>query len=190
MTALIGLHAALTPAPVPATPAGIFFAKAINGWQKLRGQPPDQLDDWSRRHLDALAALEARAPQAVEGETLVHFDIRADNMLLTPDQVYIVDWPHACLGAAWVDVVAFAPSVAMQGGPPPEELLAHHPAARSADPNDISAAVASIAGYFTRQALKPPPPGIPTVRAFQAAQGIETRRWLAQRMGWDIPHMP
>ena len=28
-------------------------------------------------------------------------------------------WPHACRGAAFVDLVGFAPSVAMQGGPAP-----------------------------------------------------------------------
>jgi hypothetical protein len=32
-----------------------------------------------------------------------------------------------------------------------------------------------------------PPPGLPTVRAFQAAQGEVTRRWLAQRAGSGRP---
>jgi hypothetical protein len=27
--------------------------------------------------------------------------------------------------------------------------------------------------------MRPPPPGIPTVRAFQAAQGAIARQWLA-----------
>ena len=31
-----------------------------------------------------------------------------------------VDWPHACIGAAFVDIVFLAPSVTMQGGPRPE----------------------------------------------------------------------
>jgi hypothetical protein len=34
----------------------------------------------------------------------------------------VVDWPHACRGAAFVDVVLLAPSVAMQGGPQPADL--------------------------------------------------------------------
>jgi len=34
-------------------------------------------------------------------------------------------------------------------------------------------------GDFTSQALLPPPPGLPTVRAFQAAQGQVARSWLA-----------
>jgi hypothetical protein len=104
--------------------------------------------------------------------------------LLTTDRVYVVDWPHACVGAAWVDIVGFAPSVAMQGGPPPEVLLGHHPSCRTTDPDRVTAAVAAVAGFFTHRALQPAPPGLPTVRAFQGAQGEVARRWLAQRTGW------
>jgi hypothetical protein len=45
----------------------------------------------------------------------------------------------------------------------------------------VNCALASLAGYFTRHSLLPPPPGLPTLRAFQAAQGTVARRWLAQR---------
>jgi len=96
----------------------------------------------------------------------------------------VVDWPAACKGAAWFDVMAFAPSVAMQGGPLPEELLARHPAARGADPDAVLSAACALAGYFTLGALQPPPPGLPTVRPFQAAQARVARAWLARRTGW------
>lgn len=72
-----------------------------------------ELDDWSQRHLEQLAELEAEAANAVEGNTLLHFDVRADNVLLSNEQVWFFDWPHAHTGAAWVDAVGFAPSVAM-----------------------------------------------------------------------------
>ena len=71
----------------------------------------------------------------------------------------------------------------MQGGPSPDEVIARHWACRTGDGDAMTAAVVSMAGYFTRQALQPPPPGIPTVRAFQAAQGVVARRWVARRMG-------
>ena len=77
--------------------------------------------------LDKLAGLEAEDPAAATGNTLLHLDLRADNLLLTPDdRVLVVDWPHARMGASWVDAVFFAPSATMQDGPPPEELLAHY----------------------------------------------------------------
>jgi aminoglycoside phosphotransferase (APT) family kinase protein len=184
LDALLALSAALTPTPVLAMSAGERFARGFRGWRRLRDAPPPELDAWSARHLPALAALEAQAETAVRGDTLLHFDVRADNMLLTPERVYFVDWPWACAGAAWVDWIGFAPSVAMQGGPEPEALLARNPTALRADAGAITATVAAIAGYFTWHALQPPPPGLPTLRAFQAAQGVVARHWLAQRTGW------
>ncbi len=180
----------LTPSPLspPVVPtAGERIDRELSGWRLLVGAPPEhlaQLDPWSRRHLDALAALEAAAPAAVGGDTLLHLDIRADNLLLTPDQVWFLDWPHACVGAAWLDVLFFLPSVTMQGGPPPEQVMDRHPTCRAADPAALNAGLAAVAGLFTERALRPPPPGLPTLRAFQAAQGAVARAWLAQRTGW------
>ena len=112
-------------------------------------------------------------------ETLLHFDLRADNLLLTPERVWFVDWPHAAIGAGWVDAIAFAPSVTMQGGPPPEQILRR--VAPDAPPS-ATAAIASVAGFFTHQSVQPPPPGLPTLRPFQAAQAEIARTWLATRL--------
>ena len=43
--------------------------------------------------------------------------------------------------------------------------------------------VVALAGYFTRVALLPAPPGLPTVRAHQAACGRASREWLARLLG-------
>ncbi len=190
LNALDALGAALTPTPVPLATAGTAneaFASRICRWGKLRDEQPSlvaRLDGWSARHLDALVELEAAAPSAVTGDTLLHFDVRADNILLTPEQVWFVDWPHARVGAAWVDSVFFAPSVRMQGGPPPEQIIKRHSTYGRVDPAAITAAVVAVAGFFTYGALQPPPPGLPTLRAFQAAQGAAAREWVAQRTGW------
>jgi len=100
-------------------------------------------------------------------------------VLITGDRVVFVDWPHACAGAAFADVVFLAPSVAMQGGPPPDELLAMTRTGRAASPEALAAVVCAVAGYLTERSLRPAPAGLPTVRAFQAAQGEIARRWLA-----------
>jgi Ser/Thr protein kinase RdoA (MazF antagonist) len=110
---------------------------------------------------------------------LLHADVRADNLLLTRDGVMVVDWPHACRGAAFTDLVLFAPSVAMQGGPEPAALLARSRAGRAASRDALAAVVCALAGSFTERSLRPAPPGLPTVRRFQAAQGEVARRWLA-----------
>lgn len=185
LAALEVLALRLTPAPLAAGQAATWFAINSDGWQRLQEERPPALDDWSARHLDALADLEEQAPVAATGNTLLHFDIRADNLLLTPERVMVVDWPHVRIGAAWVDLVWFAPSVAMQGGPLPEDLLARHSAARAADPAAVTSTLAAIAGFFTWHSLQPPSPGLPTLRAFQAAQAAAARAWLARRTGWS-----
>lgn len=191
LQALDALSLSLTPSPL--TPplvsrASEEFATRLCGWQRLASEMPshlERLDPWSQRHLQKLIELEALAPAAVAGETLLHFDIRADNLLLTEDRVWFVDWPLACVGAAWVDLVFFAPSVTMQGGPPPEELLQRSRLGRAAEPAALTAGIAATAGFFSHRSLQAPPPGLPTLRAFQAAQGVVARQWLAQRTGWN-----
>jgi hypothetical protein len=45
--------------------------------------------------------------------------------------------------------------------------------------------LAGLAGYFHDRRRLPDPPGLPTVRAFQRAQGEVVLRWLKQR--WALP---
>ncbi len=181
VAALHRLHQALTPSPIASDMASNLLATHIKGWGELR--EAGGLDQWSNRNLERLVELEAMAPTAAVGETLLHVDVRADNLLIAADRVYFVDWPWALIGAPLVDWVGFAPSVAMQGGPQPDELLAMAELKVAADA--IDAVIASLAGYFLAYARRPPPPGIPTVRAFQAAQGEIALRWLRERTGWD-----
>ena len=75
-------------------------------------------------------------------------------------------------------------SVAIQDGPPPEEIVTYHPYGRQADPDALTAVVAAVAGFFSREGLQPAPPGLPTLRPFQASQGEVARNWLARRTGW------
>jgi aminoglycoside phosphotransferase (APT) family kinase protein len=177
----------LSPSPLrpPLVPdAAEAFGRGEDSWAALAAATNPALDAWSRRHLQGLVGLEALAGDAARGDTLLHFDLRADNLLLTADGVRIVDWPHAHVGAAFVDFVWFAPCVAMQGGPAPRDLMARYGPARDADPAALDAVIAGVAAYFTTGSLKPPAPGLPTLRAFQAAQAEVARAWLAERTGW------
>lgn len=176
------LHDALTPTPIDSTTAADGFATHIKGWGELRATRA-QLDSWAASHLDRLVDLEAQAPAATMGDTLLNFDMRADNILIAGDDVFFVDWPWARIGAAFVEWLAFAPSVCMQGGPNPEALMQMVPI-EAVDSGAINAVIASLTGYFLAQSRRPPPPGIPTVRAFQAAQGKIALDWLRERTGW------
>jgi aminoglycoside phosphotransferase (APT) family kinase protein len=188
LEALADLSELLTPSPLPprAVPSARGWREvAGRHWSRAREEHLDGLDAWSVRNLDRLVDREAEAPAAVTGDSLLHLDLRADNLLLTPGgRVLVVDWPHARVGAPWLDPAFFAPSVAMQGGIRPEELLVRHPAGRLADPDAVTAVVAAVAGFFTVEGLRPAPLGLPTLRAFQAAQGEAARAWLARLTGW------
>jgi aminoglycoside phosphotransferase (APT) family kinase protein len=180
LAALDRLADALTPSPAAIPEIAELYQEPFRGWRTLAAQPADgRLDEWSRGHLDQLAELESSWASHAGGTTMLHTDVRADNLLLAGGGVFVVDWPHACRGAAFVDPVFLAPSVAMQGGPAPAELLALSRAGSAADPRALAAVVCAMAGYFTQRALRPPPPGLPAVRGFQAAQGEIARRWLA-----------
>jgi len=187
LDALADLADLLTPSPLP--PGGVVGHasewEVVGGrhWRTLAKEQPTGLDGRSERNLSTLTDLETEAPAAAAGDTLLHLDLRADNLLLTEERVLVMDWPHARVGASYVDAAFFAPSVAMQGGPQPEELLSRLPQARRADPDALTAVIAAVAGFFTGEVLRPAPPGLPTLRPFQAAQGEVARRWLARRIG-------
>jgi aminoglycoside phosphotransferase (APT) family kinase protein len=179
LAALDRLAEVLTPAPVTVPAISEYLGSDFTGWRTLARTGDDRIDPWSRVRLAELAELEATWTAHAAGCTLLHADIRADNLLLSSEGVMVVDWPHACRGAAFADLVCFAPSVAMQGGPEPAALLARSRAGRDVRPDALAAVVCALAGYFTERSLRPPPPGLPTVRRFQAAQAEVTRRWLA-----------
>ncbi|WP_454729665.1 aminoglycoside phosphotransferase family protein [Cellulosimicrobium protaetiae] len=182
-------------------PTGPDFADMATGWRALRADPDPRLPvvaPWAATHLDALAEAERGALVACEGESFVHGDLRADNVLLTPEKVYLVDWPHASRGAAWLDLAMFLPSVVMQGvvgvcepvtvsadaarrargGAWAASTFDAHPLGRDVHPADLRSVVAGIAGYFLHSARKPAVPTIPRLRAFQRAQGVAAVAWL------------
>jgi aminoglycoside phosphotransferase (APT) family kinase protein len=183
VAALADLSAALTPAPLEVDPVAQRFEEMLRGWRLLAeaGGGPG-LDPWAETRLEALAGLEEKWMEAATGETLLHSDVRADNVLVTPERVVFVDWPHASLGAAWIELVCFLPSVAMQGGPKPWEVFDSHPVSRDAPGERVDAVLAAVAGFFVYASAQPPPPGLPTLRDFQRAQGVEALAWLRSRL--------
>ena len=149
--------------------------------------PPRDLDPWVRAHLVDLVALESGWRDAVRGSALVHLDVRSDNVLLTPTGPVFVDWPHACIGAPGLDLLVMLPSVALEGGGEPEEVLAGMARRVPLPAGAIDAIVAGLAGYFVHQSGMPDPPGLPTLRAFQRAQAGVALRWIRSRVGETEP---
>ena len=184
LAALTDLAEALTPAPVAAPTAADYLAELFGGWSQLAQQGgAEGVDPWATARLDELARLEAGWAEASIGETLLHADVRSDNVLLTEERVVFVDWPHACLGAAWLDLAGFLPSLAMQGGPRPWEVFEAHPLGRNAPRERVLPLIAAFAGFFVQRSTLPPPPGLATLREFQRAQSVEALAWLRRSLG-------
>ncbi|MER6026794.1 phosphotransferase [Streptomyces sp. NPDC001851] len=187
LDAVTGLARTGTPCPLDVPPVAEDLADSFSGWRRLldgeAGGVRDRLGAWTAAHLPDLAALESRWADGASGDTLAHGDLRADNVLLTDDGgVALVDWPHALRAAPWFDLLVLLPSVRAQGGPDPEEVFTAHPLGRDADRDAVTAALAALTGYFLRSSLNPPPPGLPTLRPFQRAQGDAALAWLRKRL--------
>jgi len=184
LAALEILAERLTPTPLPGVPATAAMLTAeLHGWQRVAEDPPPDLDPWARSHLDQLSELAGRGLQALGGATLVHTDIRADNLLVRPDgSVVVVDWPWASRGPAWLDILLVLVNVCVcGGGGDVDALLAAHTAAE-VDPSDLTAVLAGLAGYYVDAARQPAPVGLPTVRAFQQAHARAVLAWVRRRL--------
>lgn len=187
MAALERLAEVLTPAPAGAVPVAGDLAENFRSWHVIAADPAlaGRLGGWERANLPRLADLESRWQDAAQGETLLHADLRADNLLLTPDGgVMVVDWPYAVAGAAWADALLFLISAGADGGADPAGAWESFGPARSADPAAADAVLAAAAGDFTLQSLLPPPPNLPSLRGHQRCKAAAATGWLRSRVSW------
>lgn len=179
------LAATLTPTPISAPTLTALLGMDFHGFRDLATEDPAgaaDVDPWLLQHLPRLAHLEATREEHSIGDSLLHCDLRADNILLTADRVVFVDWPHVALGPPWFDLMGLLPSVSMQGGPPPWEVFDISSLGEAADGAAVDALLCALTGYFVAGCRRPPPPGIPTLREFQRAQGVEALAWLRHRI--------
>ena len=181
--AMAGLADRLTPSPVAGRSIADLDDKGFRGWRTLAADPAvaAPLGPAVCARLDELAAIEEGWTAAAEGSSLVHGDLRADNILLTPHEVVFVDWPHAKIGAPWLDLLFLLPSAAATGTDP-EEVWAGYRTGRSADPDAVTAVLVALTGFFLYHSLLPPPPNVERVRAFQRVQGDAALRWVDARL--------
>ncbi|GAA0267526.1 aminoglycoside phosphotransferase family protein [Cryptosporangium japonicum] len=184
LDALARCAAATTPAPLGEPRFVTDWAADLTGWRYLASTPaaaeaaraafPDHDFD-----LERLARLEAGWSVRADGDTLLHGDLRADNILLTDERVWFVDWPSACVGAPWLDLVFLLPSVAASAPAVDVGTILHtHPLTRDVAPETITATVAALAGFLVTVGLEPAPWYAPEVRAFQRAEAAAALRWL------------
>jgi serine/threonine protein kinase len=182
MDTLAALAADLTPSPISELdPVAEGLASIFGGWQRLRDQPHPGLDPWIAARLDELIEVSGSSLHRLVGDTVVHCDIRADNLLVRPDgSMVVVDWPWALTGPDWLDRFLLLINIDLYGGHDPEDLIARY--LPSVDPSLITGCLAGMCAFFTDAGRQPSVPGLPTLRGFQQAQADSTTAWLRRRM--------
>lgn len=182
LAALRTLGGTATPSPVPGLPRiADTLAQDMAAYGRIATDPPADLHPWEATHLEDLLELTLTAPAALDGASLVHMDVRADNMLLTPDgRVVLVDWGWAGAGPPWFDTLTLLLNTAVDGLDPAAQ---DSPVLAAADPAHVDAVLAGLAGMWSESCRKPPPPGLPTVRAFQRRYYEASLAWLRRRTG-------
>ena len=139
-------------------------------WQIVESDPEPFLSlgvrdrDWLEGALPAILAAAESAP--VEGDRVCHLDVRSDNLCFVGERTVLVDWNWTSLANPAVDVAAWLPSLRVEGGPQPWEVL-----------HDAGPLAAFVAGVWAAVAGLPPPETAPMVRDVQ-------RRQLAVALDW------
>lgn len=180
------LERELTPCPVPAAgPVGETLSLLAGHWDRLASAPAGP-DAWTAARCTQLTELDApdRLVKAALGDTLVHCDLRADNMLAdtATGQVRILDWSWAARGAAWVDAAFLVPQLILSGHSPARaeaELGARVPAWHTADPEAVNLFTVAIAGYWSWHHAHGPGGALGAYRGRAAEAG---RRWIDYRL--------
>jgi thiamine kinase-like enzyme len=166
------LHA--TKAELPSFPD--VHGAIPGGWATIAQDPMPFLSlglttrEWLARSLPRL--VEAEADCRLEGSSVVHFDLRSDNICVTATGAKFVDWPAACLGNPELDLGGWLPSLCYEGGPLPESLLPNAPEV-----------AAWVSGYFAARAGLPIIPDAPFVRRVQREQLSTALPWVTRALG-------
>jgi hypothetical protein len=171
---------ALTPPPAGLTldTAEDDFLALVAMWDHVKVTRPEL------PHLDEAASLAAGYADVVGGDTLVHTDVRDDNLLIAGDgSVWLCDWNWPIVGAAWIDTL-FTLIGPRGDGVDADSVLASRRLTRDVSPEAIDRVLALLVGYFFKSADDPVPSTSPFIRDHQRWQGEVCWHWLCERRGW------
>lgn len=183
------MRSMLTPCPLPGLPTvDAVYGPRLSGWSYLYGRPPHDLDPWARHNLDKLVAMESAWRPWAGGDTMLHMDLRPDNLLCRSDdgRVMVVDWAQAVRGAPWLELANLVPHLIAAGHSPAdaERAVLRGSAMDGVPAWAVTGFAAGIAGYLAAASRQPAPPGAYGLRAFQATTASAALAWIAHRTRW------
>ncbi|MFF1820193.1 hypothetical protein ACFVWG_23015 [Kribbella sp. NPDC058245] len=174
LDALAELTEALDPSPWPEAPVvAVRSREFLSRWDQVLTDGL-AVPDWLEGRVEELAAMAHDTLRVMaDGKALAHYDLRADNIILTDDRVVFIDWAHPGLGPRWTDTVILQAD--MRDSPVRLPALPDDPA--------ITGFLAAIAGGQWWGAAQEAPPGLPTIRAWQREQALVHLDWVRERLG-------
>lgn len=150
----------------------------LPGWKDVADNPEPFLslqlcsESWLDKCLPVL--MNAAAMAELKGESLVHNDLRSDNLCFRDGQAIFVDWNWTRIGNSLFDVAAWLPSLHSEGGPLPETILP-----------DGAEMASFMSGYWASQAGLEPFPNAPRVRPLQLQCLKSALPWAVRAL--DLP---
>jgi aminoglycoside phosphotransferase len=172
LDAVAELTDALDPSPWPDAPVIAFRSHDfLSRWNNVL-EDGLAVPSWIEGRVEELAELAGTALRALaEGKALAHYDLRADNIILTDDRVVFIDWAHPGLAPRWTDTVIL--HAEMRGSVVLPELP---------DDEAITGFIAAVGGGLWWGSAQPAPPGIPTMRAWQRESALVHLDWVRDRL--------
>ncbi|MDX6248819.1 MAG: hypothetical protein QOF10_2179 [Kribbellaceae bacterium] len=173
LDALDELTDALQPSPWPDAPVAAVRSEAfLSRWDNVIADGL-AVPAWAAGREAELARLARTGLDALaKGDGLSHWDLRADNIMLTETRVVFIDWAHAALAAPWADTVILHADM---------RESVHLPELQ--DDAGITGFLAGIAGGLWWGSSQPAPPGLPTIRTWQRETALVHLDWLRERLG-------
>ena len=143
----------LASSPVPDGVGPLAGADLAYKWREVERDPEPFLSTgiadraWLAENLAPLRIAAESASFA--GNDLLHLDVRSDNLAIRDGRAVLVDWNWICVGNPLLDVVGWAPSLYLEGGPQPDEFVIAP---------EVAGFAAALAGFWAAHAGLPPPP--------------------------------
>jgi Ser/Thr protein kinase RdoA (MazF antagonist) len=156
-----------------------FFSPGISPGAFPRDVQALLTDLWAQ-----LGDLLGQAPEAIDGQSMCHGDLRTDNILWSSNATFVCDWASACRAAPWTDAV----HLLADSGRAAESAARRSGALADADPHAVNCYLALLVAYMLCDFHCPVPNGSsPVLRTHQLRFARGALPWLHLRLSGDGP---
>jgi len=115
---------------------------------------------------------------------VIHQDFRDDNILVTQNKIYIVDWPNSCYGSVELDLAQLLASLSAKSEYDINSLLNIYSDSTEIkiDKNNFIKAVCAFSGHIADAAYRKKPEKLPRLRQMQKELLEESLKFLEKEL--------